>query len=92
MKFADDTLKAVDFSSLKEGQVADATFKGFNYQSGFVFGTFVADGESIRAIIGEKADYKIGDLLPHKGMQVEIKFGGTKVSNGVTYPKYWVEF
>ena len=92
MNFTASTLTAVDFTTLQQGSVANATLKSFNYQSGFCFGTFVADGQSVRAIIGSKEDCPIKDMLAIKGLEVEITFGGTKVSNGVTYPKYYVAF
>ena len=93
MKFTTDTsLTPVDFSKLKELDVANATLKSFNYQSGFCFGTFEADGKSVRAIMGSKEECPIKDMLSIKGVEVTITFGGTKVSNGDTYPRYWVSF
>ena len=92
MKFEIKEIKTVDFATLEVGTVANATFKSFNYQSDYCFGTFVADGESVRAIIGTKADCPIKDMLPLKGIQVEVTFAGTKVSNGVSYPSYYISF
>jgi hypothetical protein len=90
MKFSAQTIKPVDFTKLKTGSVASATLTSFNYVKDYVFGTFVSDGKSIRCIIGSKADYKIMDLIPLKGTEVTIEFAGTKVSEGKTYPIYYM--
>lgn len=92
MKFTKSSLKTVDFSKLEENTVANATLKSFNYQSGYCFGTFVADGDSVRAIIGPAEQYPIKDMLALKGVEVEITYAGTTVSNGTTYPRYYVAF
>ena len=92
MDFKKTNLTSVDFNKLTEGDVANATLKSFSYRSGYCFGQFVADDETVTAIIGKQEDYKIGDLLPLKGIEVEIEYRGTKVSNGVTYPRYSVQF
>lgn len=92
MNFSAKNTNAVDYSTLKVGDVANATLKSFNYQSGYCFGTFVADNETIRAIIGTKEECPIKDMIDLKGIEVEIEFGGTKVSNGVTFPRYYVSF
>jgi hypothetical protein len=92
MRFQANNLQNVDFSTLNVGDVANATLTNFNYQSGFCFGTFVADGQSVRAIIGSKEECPIKDMLPLKGIEVQIQFGGTKVSNGITYPRYYISF
>ena len=90
MKFAKNNVNAVDFSTLNVNDVASATFKSFNFRKEYIVGTFVADNQSVQAIIGTKNDYKVADLLPLKGAEVEITYGGTRVVNGVTYPSYWV--
>ena len=92
MNFKKDSLKPVAFDKLTEGMVANATLKSFKYIKDYAFATVVADGKSISCIIGSKSDYKIADLLPLKGMAVEITFGGTRVVDGVTYPKWYLEF
>ena len=92
MKFNPSTLKSIDFSKLKEGSVANATLSSFSYRSGYCFGRFVADGVALEAIIGTKEECPIRDMLSLKGIEVSITFAGTKVSNGVTYPKYYVSF
>ena len=92
MKFQQSNLVPVDFNQLQQGDVANATFASFNFRSGFVFATLVADGQSVSCIIGKQSDYKIADLLPLKGLEVEITYGGTKVTNGVSYPRYYVAF
>tara|TARA_R110000796_G_scaffold63909_4_gene147835 strand:+ start:416 stop:697 length:282 start_codon:yes stop_codon:yes gene_type:complete len=84
--------KDVEFSKLTKGDVANATLSSFNFQSGYCFGTFVADGTSVRAIMGSKEDCPIKDMIELKGIEVTIEFGGTKVSNGVTYPRYYVSY
>lgn len=92
MKFTASTLKPVDFSALKSGDVANATLKSFNYRSGFCFATVVADDQSVSAIIGKAEDYPIKDIIPLKGLEVEITFTGTKVVEGITYPRYSLSF
>ena len=92
MLFKKSEITAVDFANLQQGDVANATFTSFNYRGDFVIGTFVADKKSVQAIIGTKADYKISDLMPLKGCEVEITFSGTKVANGVTYPRYYIQW
>lgn len=92
MIFSPSALKPVNFDNLQVGDVANATLSSFNFQSGYVFATVVADNESVRVIIGSQSEYKIGDLLPLKGLEVQITYGGTKVSNGVTYPRYYISF
>ena len=89
---AQTSLTAVDFTELTKGDVASATLTSFNYQAGLCFGTFVADGSSVRAVMGSKEECPIKDMFPLKGMEVNIEFGGTKVSKGITYPRYWVSF
>jgi hypothetical protein len=90
MKFSTKTIKPVDFTKLKTGSVANATFTSFNYVKDYVFGTFVSDGSSIRCIIGYKTDYKMLTLMKLKGSTVTLEFAGTKVSEGVTYPIYYM--
>jgi len=92
MKFVKNSLKSVDYSKLEENTVANATLKSFNYQSGYCFGTFVADGDSVRAIIGPQDLYPIKDMISLKGVEVTIEYAGTTVSNGTTYPRYYVQF
>lgn len=92
MNFKKQELQAVDFTKLEQGSVANATLSSFNYQSGYCFGTFVADGSSVRAIIGTKEECPIKDMLDIKGLEVTIEFGGVKVSNGTSYPRYYVSF
>lgn len=92
MIFQDSSLKPVDFSKLQAGQVANATLKSFNYRSGFCFATVVADNESVSAIIGKAEDYPVKDVLPLKGVEVEITFVGTKVVEGKTFPRYSLSF
>lgn len=92
MKFVDSDLKPVDFKTLTPGQVADATLTSFNYRSGFCFATVVADNESVSAIIGPKEEYPIKDMLALKGLSLKVRFAGTKVVEGVTYPRYSLEF
>ena len=92
MKFTTKTTTEIDFSSLEEGTVANATLSSFNYQSGYCFGTFVADGTTVRAIIGEQSLYPIKEMLTLKGTEVNIEFAGTKVSNGITYPRFYVSY
>lgn len=92
MEFKNSNLKSVDFRNLIEGQVANATLKSFNFRGDYVFATFVAEDETINTIIGNKSDYKLSDLLPLKGVEVEIIFTGTRTVNGVTYPKYYVNW
>ena len=92
MNFTKDHLVPVDYSQLEEGSVANATFRSFNYYKSLCFGTFEADGQTVRAIIGNAEDYPLKDLLPLKGIEVQVRFGGTKVHNGSTYPRYTIEF
>ena len=90
MNFTDSKTEVVDFSTLKEGQVANATFKSFHFRKDYVFGTFEADGSTVTAIIGPTATYTIAGLLPLKGTEATITFAGTTVSGGVTYPRYYI--
>ena len=90
MKFAKPTTEVVDFKALKEGDVANATFKSFHFRKDWVFGTFEADGQTVTAIIGNTATYTIASLLPLKGSPAEITFAKTNVADGVTYPCYYV--
>lgn len=92
MKFQESSIKPVDFQTLTAGQVANATLKSFNYRSGYCFATVVADNSSVSAIIGKQEDYPLKDLLPLKGIEVEVTFTGTRVVDGVTYPKYSLSF
>lgn len=92
MIFQESSLTPVDYSNLKPGSVANATMKSFNYRSGFCFATVVADNKSVSAIIGKATDYPIKDVLPLKGLEVEIVFVGTKVVDGITYPRYALSF
>lgn len=92
MIFSESKLKAVNFNALTVGSVANATLKSFSYRNGYCFATVVADNESVTAIIGKQEDYPIKDILPLKGIEIEITYNGTKVSNGVTYPRYSLGF
>ena len=92
MNFTKDDRQAVDYTQLQEGSVANATFTSFNYYKGLCFGTFEADGQTVRAIIGDADNYPLKELLPLKGIEVQVRFNGTKVSNGSTYPRYTIEF
>jgi hypothetical protein len=92
MKFQASEVKQFDFSKLKGGEVANATLTSFNYRSGYCFGTFVADGESVNAIIGSQEQYPIKDVLPLKGIEATIMFVGTKVVDTKTYPRYAISF
>ena len=92
MIFKESDLSAVDFTTLKEGSVANATLKSFSYRSGYCFATIVADKESIQAIVGKQEDLPLPMMLQLKGIEVEVKYLGTKASNGVTYPRYSIEF
>ena len=90
MKFEKSSTEVVDFNALKEGDVANATFKSFHFRKDYVFGTFEADGETVTAIIGPTSTYTIASLLPLKGTEAIITFAGTTVSGGVTYPRYYI--
>ena len=92
MIFQESNIKAVDFSSLKQGNVANATLTSFHYRSGYCFATVTADSESVQCIIGNQSDYPIKDMLAIKGIEVKVTYLGTKASNGVTYPRYALEF
>ena len=92
MLFKKSELSIVDFKQLEVGSVANATLKSFNYQSGFCFGTLVADNESVRAIIGKQTDCPIPMMLQLKGIEVEVMFTGTTVKDGITYPRYAIQF
>lgn len=92
MKFGKSNLTPVDFSKLKEGDVANATLKSFRYRSEYCFATIVADNTSVECIIGKASDYPIASVLALKGIEVEVQYGGTKVSNGVSYPRFYVSF
>jgi hypothetical protein len=85
--------ETVDFSKLQAGKsVASATLTGFNYNKGFCFGTFEADGKSIRTIVGAQAEYPLPVMLGIKGHTCKLTFAGTDVVDGTTYPRYWLSF
>jgi len=92
MVFVDSDLTAVDFKTIQPGQVATATLTSFSYRKDYCFATVVADKKSVTAIIGAKQDYPIKDMLALKGIEVKVIFTGTKVVDGVTYPRYTLEF
>ena len=92
MVFVDSDLTAVDFKTIQPGQVANATLTSFSYRKDYCFATVVADKKSVTAIIGDKKDYPIKDMLALKGIEVKVIFTGTKVVDGVTYPRYSLEF
>lgn len=92
MKFGKSNLTPIDSSKLKEGDVANATLKSFRYRGEYCFATIVADNTSVECIIGKASDYPITSVLTLKGIEVEVQYGGTKVSNGVSYPRFYVSF
>ena len=92
MVFTKSSLKSVDFKTLTEGDVANATLNSFRYQSGYAFATVVADNQSVSCIIGKQDEYRIKDLIELKGIEVQVTYLGTKVVNGVTYPRYALQF
>ena len=92
MLFKPSSLKPVDFAKLSIGDVANATISSISYSKDYCFASLVADNETVRCIIGSKADYPLKDALLLKGIEVQITFNGTKVDNGVTYPRYLLAF
>lgn len=92
MLFTKNSLSPVDFATLEVGSVAGATFTSFRYLREWVFGTFTADGHSVSAIIGSREEFPFELLRSLKGEEVQVEFTGTKVSNGITYPRYTINW
>lgn len=94
MQFVKNTVQPLemDWTTVEEGMVANATLSSFNYSKDYCFATLVADGKSIRAIIGTKAECPIKDMMDLKGIEVQITFFGTNVREGKTYPKFTVSY